>query len=509
MSKAGLIKLMALTLIAALCLGGCAKDAQLSAGNADILLPEPADSSPRQIMGDERAERGYEVTLHYASQDALTLSTVTRSLQLGQNENIIERTLEALIDSASLSGAVEAEIEQVEIGSGIVSINLSLEAAVNRSDQDYLLLCTSIANTLLQFEDVEAVNILTGSRSDPVCRLPMGAFVVAQDNIAALYAQLQSESERFPSERGGSLSRNVLLYFPAQDGKHVLPEVRELIFTSDDYASEIIRALSDGPLMRSCSSTILPGNPDFLEEAPTLTVTEAGERILELRFSSTLTNYLEFAGLADWQLYACVVLTLCSFVPEIDAVRFYVDQQSVDVCSMGERTLSFEDGLMRRDDFSSTIGSSSHLYFASGNAKLACLEYPMARHTAASHLNLIRELISAQPLSGSDARSVFPEGVGPDDVLGLSLDGQTATVNLSANFYACCQSISALQERQLVYAMVNTLAELEQIDAVTFLVEGETLKYLAQDIYMGAALLPDPGLIETDSAAEAAEDNFP
>ena len=93
MSKAGLIKLLALMLIAALCLGGCAKDAQLSAGNADILLPEPADSSPRQIMGDERAERGYEVTLHYASQDALTLSTVTRSLQLGQNENIIDRTL--------------------------------------------------------------------------------------------------------------------------------------------------------------------------------------------------------------------------------------------------------------------------------------------------------------------------------------------------------------------------------------------------------------------------------
>ena len=57
--------------------------------------------------------------------------------------------------------------------------------------------------------------------------------------------------------------------------------------------------------------------------------------------------------------------------------------------------------------------------------------------------------------------------------------------------------------------MVNTLAELEQIDTVTFLVEGETLKYLAQDIYMGAALLPDPGLIETGSAAETAEDDFP
>lgn len=505
MFKTELKRCMALTLATAFLLSGCTRETPSPASNADIYLPEPEARSARTIAGEQYETGTYDVTLHYASENALSLSTVSRTLQPEKNESLIERTLEALLDSAALSGAVEASIDQLEISSDIVTVNLNLDAGANRSEQDYLLLCASIASTLLQFESVEAVNILAGNRSNSICALPMGAFVDAQDNIAALYAQLQSESEHLSSE-GGSISRNALLYFPAQDGRYILSEVRELNFEGTDYASELMRALSDGPLMRSCSDSPLPGNLDFLEKTPTQLITSTGERIIELYFSSALVNYLDFTGMELWQFYASIVLSFCSFIPELDAVRFYIDQEPVEECAFRDRNLHFEDALMHRADFSSAVGSSANLYFASGESGLARIEIPMARHACASPLALLKNLLSTQPRPDLNVRSAFPEGISENDILGVYVDGNTATVSLSANFYARCQSLTAQEERQLIYAMVNTLTELSQIDAVAFLVEGNVIDCLAQEIYLGVALLPDLGLTRSGAPSLLSED---
>lgn len=486
-------RLLALCLMAALCLGACGSQTQPSAGNADIVLPEPAKPEPNQILGDASRADLYEITLHYASEDNLSLGTVNRSISVDRHETPIHAILAELLDSASLSGSVEAELLGVESGSGVVTVNLSIEAGVNRSDQDYLQLCASIANTLLEIDGVEAVNVLTGDRSDPLCSLPIGTFTTAQDNIAALYAQVQSESERFPSESGASISRNVLLYFPAQGGEYLLPEVRELSFTAEDYASVIIEALNAGPLMRSCSFSAIPGNLDLLADFPMMHTSDAGERILELSFSPMLNNYLAFAGVESWQLYGSMVLSLCSFVPELDAVRITIEDIPVLECEMNGLTLRFEDGLMRRSDFSAAVGSSAGLYFANGDA-LCRSETPMARSAASSPLRMLQELISAQPPEG--AASVFPQGVRSVDVLGVSVADSIATVNLSANFYARCQPLSLQQERQLVYAMINALCEQGGIGAVSFLVEGRSIDSLAQNIRISTALLPDPGLVK-------------
>lgn len=499
MFKTGLKRRLALMLTVALLLGGCAQESASTPSGADLSLPEPDVQSARSIMGEQRESSAFDVVLHCVSENALSLSTMTRTLEISQNENLIERTLNVLIDSAALSGTADVEIERLEIGSGVASVCLNPGADANRSDQDYLLLCASIAATLLEFENIDAVNILSGDCSAPVSGLPLGAFVDVQDNLAALYAQIQSEADRFP-DAGGSISRNVLLYFPSQDGQYMLPEVRELTFESDHFASVLLRALSDGPLMHTCSDSALPGSQDFLLEAPSEMRTEAGERIIELHFSASLLNYLEFTGMQPWQLYASIVLSLCSFMPELDAVRFYIEQDRVEECVFNGRICSFQDGLMRRSDFESAIGSSAGLYFASESGGLVRDEVSMARSASISPLALLHALISAQPRADLNAQSVFPEGITPNDILGVSVAGRTATVNLSSCFYALCQSLSAQQERQLIYAIINTLTELNEISAVAFLVEGNSIQYLAQDIYLGTALLADQGLVENAPA---------
>lgn len=498
MKKSCNARLLALTIALTLCLSGCSGVTQSSSELNNIELPEPESTPVRQILGDSSTINAREVTLHYVSEDNVSLTTVTRNINVGRDENLVYNTLIELLSAhyGNIRRPVEANLAGFEFGSGVATVNLSVEAGVNRSDQDYLNLCASIANTLLGIEGVKAVNILTGNRSDPVARLPIGTFTEQLDNLPAAYAQAQSEAQRVLDEQSGSFSRSVLLYFPAQGGRYLLPEIRTLNFESDNYAASIIHALSDGPRNLQCCFSAIPGNLELLASQPKTVTTENGERIIELDFTATLANYLAFAGVEPWQLYGSIALSLCSFVPEIDAIRISIDGVYINECSMFGNSIAFEDGLMRRMDFTHTIGSSALLYFADDAGFLTPVESPMSQSASCSAKGLLSELISPAGVYPGSTGSVFPEGIAPEDILGVTIENRTAIVNLSGNFYARCQSLNPHQERLLIYAMVNTLAELEHIGAVSFLVEGEQTNSLAQNIYLKTALMPDPGLIQ-------------
>lgn len=486
-------KITALFLLVALLLSACSSNSQLSLEDALVQLPEPEPVQRQQILGDNSLEGEAEIDLHFASDNSMSLNTVTRRIRHTQDQTLIESVLQELLEGTE---AIKAGIIGSESSSGAVTVNLSLEASVNRSEQDYLLLCTSIANTLLELEGINAVNILTGGRSDSLCGLPLGAFVQPQDNVAAVYAQVHSESERFPSENQDGIFRNVLLYFPSEDGKYLLSEVRELEFSNDDYVSAIVNALTQGPLMRACSFSPIPANIDLLASAPLLKTSEAGERIIELNFSGMLTNYLEFAAVQPWQLYGSLVLTLCSFVPEIDALRICIEGEPISECSLNGQELIFADGLMRRTDFTPAIGSTVRLYFPNSENHLTAIETPISQAAAYSALTMVRSLFAADFAPEHGLISPFPEGIVPEDILGIEVENGIAEVNLSARFYSRCQNLNALQERLMVYSMVNTLSGIEQIGAVRFLVEGNTADKLAQEIYLNTALMPDLGLIQ-------------
>ena len=489
-------RLAALLLCIALCLCACSSDSASAPENTSVVLPEPPRMQHDQILGSHTSEAEQEVTLYFASENNLSFNSATRSIPAGQDESLIANTLDALFSDDAPGASAEVGLIGYDEGCGIVNVNLSLEAGVNRSDQDYLLLCASIANSLLSLDGVEAVNILTGNRSDPLCGLPLGVFVQPQENIAAVYAQIHSESERFPSLTRSTITRNVMLYFPSTDGSCLLPEVRELSFETDDYASAVISALAEGPLMRSCSFSAVPGSMDLLVSAPELAVSDTGERIIELNFASMLTDYLAFAGVQPWQFYGSLALSLCGFVPETDALRISIDGFPVTECEMSGQRLVFENGLMRRSDFTPIAGSSAQIYFANASDMLTRVEMPMSQSAALSAYDLLCTMIGADIAHHADIRSVFPEGITAQDILGVRVEDGTAIVNLSGRFYSRCQGISERQERLLVYAMVNTLAELEQVGAVSFLVEGNQIDSLAQNIYLKTSLLPDSGLVQ-------------
>lgn len=494
-------RLVGLLLAICLLLPACSSRDVSNKEDIEALLPSPPDMPEQQIQGDNSAIVSREVTLYFASEDTKELTTVRRNVQADSDGNlpraVTRELLEALPSNESqvISGA-RATLEDVELSCGIATVRLGIDASVGRDDINYLLLCSAIANTLLDLDEIEAVNILTGNRSIPVCTLPTGVFTKQYDNIPAIYAQILSEHDRFPN---APLTRSAYLYFPAIGGLYLLCEVRELSFSDDDYLSVLIDALCEGSLSHSCCETAVPSNLELLEGESTLTITPDGERVLELPLNPVIPNYLALTGKQDWQLYGSLVLTLTSFLPDLDAVRISVDGTAVTECEMGNRRISFPDGRMQRVDFTSLIGSNAWLYFASNTGGLLRQECALSQAQAVSARSVLGTLITLRDSGSTGTFPIIPDGTGSEDVLGVSLDGKTANVNLSANFYALCQSLDAQQERQLIYAMVNTLTELDSIGEVRFLVEGRQVDTLVGDIYLRAPLLPDPGLVIDES----------
>ena len=171
--KTRLQRTVALMLICLLSLSGCSGGAQVVTDEMERALPDPPTIEDAQILGDVRDPYTRDVTLYYAVENSLDLTGITRAIEVGQNETLIDRTLDELLRTLSSTGALRtvASSEQLidlEYSCGVASVNLTLEAGARQSDQDGLLLCAAIADTLLGLEGVEAVNILAGGRNGGV-----------------------------------------------------------------------------------------------------------------------------------------------------------------------------------------------------------------------------------------------------------------------------------------------------------------------------------------------------
>lgn len=499
-------RLLAGTLCAALCLSlsSCARMPNSAASETTIVLPEPSMETPKIILGEQIASRPKSVALHYVSGDGSSFSTITRSLIVSPGENIYEEAVDSLLNNAVSPERMtfippEMQVIDTDYACGIVSINLSLDAHNLQSEQENLMLLASVSNTLLSMDGVRAVNVLIGDRSESIASLPVGALTQPFSGITPTYAQYSAERDYFLDSQTGTISRNTILYFPTDSGEWFVPELREITFDSSDYASALIRALRSGPIENTCAISAIPESADLLVENPELQVSSGGERVIELNFSPTLRNYLAFSGIDEWELAGSITLTLTSFIPELDALRICIDGEPISRFSIGETEHTFADGLIRRRDFDAFIGSTTTLYIPQADGSLKDVERAVSPATTNSPLRLLHALLDE--ILADESSAYFPSGVYYDDILGISLEDSVASVNLSGNFYRQAQSLDASEERGVIYSIVNTLCELDDVTAVRFYIEGIHAETLSGSIYLGSILLPNPGAVQASATA--------
>ncbi len=288
-----------------------------------------------------------------------------------------------------------------------------------------------------------------------------------------------------------------MLYFPSADGNWLIPELREITFESSDYVSGLISALRSGSAENDLTTTAIPTSTDLLSEDPAITITSSGETVLQVHFASTLHSYLALIGMDEWQMVGSVAMTLCSFMPDLDAVQISIGDEPITSCTIDDRIIEFEDGLIRFEDFSSFVGSTVTICLPSETGSLEEVDCAVSMLRAQSPLSILRTLFD-EILELDFENDFFEDGIGYDDILGISIDNGVASVNLSANFYRQAQVLDSSSERCLVYAIVNTLCEMDDISSVQFYIEGISAETLSGSIYLKAELLPNPGLVESE-----------
>ena len=361
--------------------------------------------------------------------------------------------------------------------------------------QELLALEASIGNTLLGIDGVRGVNVLIGDASESFWQLPLGVQTEPIASVTAAYAQLQAERDRVSQEDGAPLTRSALVYFPSVGGRWLVPELRAVASDDGDFVPALIDALRAGPQDVACALPSIPEGVALLDEEPELETRSSGERVLSLDFSPTLSNYLPISGLDVWELAGSLSLTMISFLPELDAVRVLMNGDPITMCELGDDILRFPDGLIRRRQFADRIGSTAALYLIDKADELRGVQCAVSTRSALSPRNLLEELFRYAGADGEALRLPLTDRLYPEDLLGVQVSGGIARVNLSGSLYRSCQSLSPRAERDLVYAIVNTLCCLEGIRGVRFYVEGQAADTLAGSIYLKSVLLPNPGII--------------
>ena len=504
MNKA--LRLMTLLTAVSLGLGGCMLSGREPEAVNEIHLPEPSEEPENMILGESLSGGLNEVTLYYPAPDGTSYSTVRRGVRPDGSQSLPEAALAALFEGGGGQGArflAETKVLSCEYACGTATVNLSIDARNVQNPQELLAMEFSIGNTLLSVEGVRGVNVLIGQLSEGFWQLPLGVMTEPVASATADYAQLQAERDRSTQPDGEPVVRNALLYFPTDSGDWLVPELRTVSATSGDFIRALINALKAGPRDESCAIASIPEGVELLDDEPAIRTLTSGERVLDLNFSPTLANYLAFSGLEVWELAGSLCLTMCSFLPELDAVRVMVNGEAISMCELDAEIVRFPDGLIHRRDFAGKIGSSATLFLADADGRLQPVRRAVSTRSALSPRSLLTELLQ---YAGKDAALTFPlpSGVYPEDFLGVQASGGIARVNLSGSFYRACQGLDERNERALVYSMVNTLCQLSGIRAVRFYVESRPADTLAGSIYLKSVLLPNPGIVG-DSAGTAEE----
>lgn len=493
------LRITALLMAFAFMLSGCVPNKRDGDAAGSIAMPEPTEEPENMILGEQQTSRLSNVSLYYAMSDGAMFSQVSVGIQADAGKSLPEAAVEALLSPSSgeemYFSTGDTHMLSCEYACGIATVNLSIDARNVQSEQEELALLTAIGNTLLGIDGVRGVNVLIGGQSESFGQLPQGVQTEVIPSVTASYAQLLAEHDHLLTDRAVPVTRTATLYFPTAVGGWLVPELREVSFDSDDYVGALIEALKAGPMEQTCAVASIPAGAELLDPNPKVETLSNGEHALTLNFSSTLANYLAFSGLEIWELAGSLALTVCSFLPEIDAVRILVSGDPITVCQIGDSIVRFDDGLIHRADFSGMIGSVATLYLADSFGALQPVKRAVSTRSALSPRNLLSELFYYTDMDDGQLSFPVPENVFAEDILGIQVSGRVARVNLSANFYRCCQVLDASAERSVVYCMVNTLCAMDSIKAVRFYVEGVSADTMAGSIYLRSPLMANPGIV--------------
>ncbi len=484
---------LALCFLIAVSLAAC--DAKKTPGSTLNTLNSPSlplqeQNAPKAPYGDSHASEVYRASIYYASSDGAVSMPSTRVLWLNSDtpleRRLAEETLKSPGGDAVSVAPKGSKIISVEAAGPIVNVNIQPSAPL--TDTEISILMEAMSKTLMELEHVEGVGFLISGRAASLSSLPAG--LITKDTS---FRTLMDENARLLQDNSASVSRKAALYFPSLDESCLLVESAPITLNADDPASSLLLALAKAPKTAGAAVAI-PMYDALIAKKSQVSLTASGDQILSVYLDASALSALNESG-HDRNLYlASIVLTLTSFLPEIDGVSLEIGGKLVtEVPVKDGETRKFASGIMKRSDFTHLIGKNVTLYFANESGMLQSEIRAMPISFADSPRALIRALMEG-PRNAS-LLPVFPDGVKETDILGVRISSNAANVNLSSNVYRLAQSFTDTEEELFVFSLVNTLSNLRNVSGIRLYFDGETGSVLTRNVYLEGIILKNPGRI--------------
>lgn len=443
---------------------------------------------PPAPVGDSQMERNSTVGLFVPDPNTLKLTLRPyQNIVLEPGQSRPEAAVEALLrvineENLFYRGTQPLRLAQVsnavETSGELATVNLHTSAQMLR-DEALFALRVAITNTLTALPEINYVNVLIDGRDiglDFEGTLPTGVLSnYPSGDVNTLWGQMDMQREAV----GEELQKTAALYYVSADGTSLLSEVRNITFPERDMARYAKNLLEEMTVLANDNALriVVPPVDLFFERDPIYARPEGYPvGYIHLYMHEEIDNQLLSLGSTRAMLMSSICYTLTSFIPQLEGVYFYIGGELVTQVTMMDGNEWFhKEGLMTRADLAGVVADMCTVYFpvASGDYLRAVSRSIPQRHKTQPRA-LIRELMNP-PTNGS-LGPALPEGTTDADVLGIQIVGDTALINFSTAFAEACRNMPpdkvSSQRRNMIYAIVNTLTELDGVSRVRFYFNG-------------------------------------
>ncbi len=467
------------------------------------LSPSAATPPPVQTNGTGVLS----VTLYYRSADG-QLSAEQRDVNWPSGVSRAQVALQALFDdpdSAALSPVMPKGVSfaGVELSGNVCDVYL--KGALTDDGQSLLIARAAIAATVEANEGIEYTDVFINGMQPGFNGRPLGVLKPIDGSLNAYLSQYMAADTNAGAEVGTLESRDAQLYFSDTSGNLLLSDVSTMRYDlhaqADLVISALLSELMKGPLESEGREPILPTDMKLAkcsfvgrDAAGSSADTAGSPGIAELHFTKSSEQF-------DQRLvYAAIVCTVTSFWPGVEGVRIFLDETLVYPDeALGLHT---QRSVFERGDFDGVLGHTAVLAFPDQEGLGL---YPVLRCMDQDTVYDPKERLQAL-FTGTADLGVSLTMFSPDDLLSVTIEGDMAVVNWRKGFGDTLADFvnngvshlpKSARARMVVYAMINTLCNMPGVQRVWMLEEGQRIDKTIDNIYLGNALLYNPGLMLT------------
>ena len=462
-------------------------------------VPEPETAAPLAPIGDSRADRVYSTPIYYIDNSTNCLKAIMRDVTVGSDTTLAEVVVDAVMTEPIESdldtlGESDIQVLSVEVSRGIATVDLSIDARQLDSEHMHMLRA-ALTNSLIDTGYISYVNVLIDGSEECILQLPAGTMSLFDCDMSAVWQAAVDEDAHINGDE--ALTRNVTLYFGAQSGEYILPEVHSISISDGDYLGAVLDEIMSGPDDTATCARLMPSGRWYLRETPEIITSSDGSKIAVISFDGAISDYFSKNGISTAMAFGSLVRSICGFVPNVDGVLLDIDGIVVSELYDSQKRLmyTFTDGIMRRSDFDSMVGEIATLYYPTADGTALKKVYTAIPRYDVDNPRALIKMLMQDPDEATLSRTT-PEVVTDADVLGIRVENGQVLINLSGAFYQACQGLSSGSARTMVYSIVNTMCSLDGISSVRFYFDGERVDSLASVISMRGSLMFNSGIVQ-------------